>query len=98
MFIIRAYLHVQFVFMYNKKKEILSDRERKPMSNQKLVNLRIDFAFKQLFGTSGSEEILITFLNAMLKNSLESPIQSLQFEDPHLHRGTTRFNLTAKVA
>lgn len=86
MFIIRAYLHVQFVFMYNKKKEILSDRERKPMSNQKLVNLRIDFAFKQLFGTSGSEEILITFLNAMLKSSLESPIQSLQFEDPHLHR------------
>ncbi|AZR80739.1 ATPase [Bacillus thuringiensis] len=56
------------------------------MSNQSLVNLRIDFAFKQLFGTSGSEEILITFLNAMLKNSLESPIQSLQFEDPHLHR------------
>ncbi|MBG9615796.1 Rpn family recombination-promoting nuclease/putative transposase [Bacillus cereus] len=56
------------------------------MSNQSLVNLRIDFAFKQLFGTLGSEEILITFLNAMLKNSLESPIQSLQFEDPHLHR------------
>lgn len=51
-----------------------------------LVNLRIDFAFKQLFGTSGSEDILITFLNAMLKNSLESPIMSLQLEDPHLHR------------
>ncbi|MBJ8031864.1 Rpn family recombination-promoting nuclease/putative transposase [Bacillus cereus group sp. N21] len=55
------------------------------MSNQ-LVNLRIDFAFKQLFGTSGSEDILITFLNAMLKDSLESPIASLQLEDPHLHR------------
>lgn len=86
MLIIRACLHVQFVFMYNKEKEILSDRERKPMSNQKLVNLRIDFAFKQLFGTSGSEDILLTFLNAMLADSLESPIQSLQFEDPHLHR------------
>ena len=73
-------------------------RERKSMANPSLVNLRIDFAFKQLFGTSGSEEILITFLNAMLKDSLESPIQSLQFEDPHLNRGTTRFNLTAKVA
>ncbi|PEA01766.1 Rpn family recombination-promoting nuclease/putative transposase [Bacillus cereus] len=56
------------------------------MANPSLVNLRIDFAFKQLFGTSGSEEILITFLNAMLKDSLESPIQSLQFEDPHLNR------------
>ncbi|SFQ91061.1 conserved hypothetical protein (putative transposase or invertase) [Bacillus mycoides] len=56
------------------------------MSYQKLVNLRIDFAFKQLFGTSGSEDILIGFLNAMLADSLESPIHSLQFEDPHLHR------------
>ncbi|SFC85064.1 conserved hypothetical protein (putative transposase or invertase) [Bacillus sp. 491mf] len=55
------------------------------MSNQ-LVNLRIDFAFKQLFGTSGSEDILIAFLNAMLANSLEAPILSLQLEDPHLHR------------
>ncbi|MFP3410503.1 Rpn family recombination-promoting nuclease/putative transposase [Bacillus sp. SIMBA_074] len=54
--------------------------------SKKLVNLRIDFAFKQLFGTSGSEDILITFLNAMLQESLESPIASLQLEDPHLHR------------
>ncbi|CAM4415075.1 ATPase [Bacillus manliponensis] len=56
------------------------------MSNQQLVNLRIDFAFKQLFGTSGNEDILIAFLNAMLKDSLESPIVSLQLEDPRLHR------------
>ncbi|EEM57411.1 hypothetical protein bthur0007_46950 [Bacillus thuringiensis serovar monterrey BGSC 4AJ1] len=50
------------------------------------MNLRIDFAFKQLFGTNGSEDILIAFLNAMLQESLESPIASLQLEDPHLHR------------
>ncbi|MDA1855085.1 MULTISPECIES: Rpn family recombination-promoting nuclease/putative transposase [Bacillus] len=56
------------------------------MFNQQLVNLRIDFAFKQLFGTNGSEDILIAFLNAMLQESLESPIASLQLEDPHLHR------------
>ncbi|PGV04649.1 Rpn family recombination-promoting nuclease/putative transposase, partial [Bacillus cereus] len=56
------------------------------MTNQQLVNLRIDFAFKQLFGTSGNEDILIAFLNAILQNSLESPIVSLQLEDPHLHR------------
>ncbi|MGE6547675.1 Rpn family recombination-promoting nuclease/putative transposase [Bacillus mycoides] len=56
------------------------------MFNQQLVNLRIDFAFKQLFGTNGSEDILIAFLNAMLQDSLESPIASLQLEDPHLHR------------
>ncbi|MEK5250414.1 Rpn family recombination-promoting nuclease/putative transposase [Bacillus sp. FSL R9-9530] len=56
------------------------------MFNQQLVNLRIDFAFKQLFGTNGSEDILIAFLNAMLQESLESPIASLQLEDPHLYR------------
>ncbi|ALL21229.1 Rpn family recombination-promoting nuclease/putative transposase [Bacillus tropicus] len=56
------------------------------MFNQQLVNLRIDFAFKQLFGTNGSEDILIAFLTAMLQESLESPIASLQLEDPHLHR------------
>ncbi|MCI0768300.1 Rpn family recombination-promoting nuclease/putative transposase [Bacillus sp. TL12] len=52
----------------------------------KLVNLRIDFAFKQLFGTKGNEEILIGFLNAILAESLEAPISSLQLEDPHLHK------------
>ncbi len=56
------------------------------MFSQQLVNLRIDFAFKQLFGTNGSEDILIAFLNAMLQESLESSIASLQLEDPHLHR------------
>lgn len=33
----------------------------------KLVNLRIDFAFKQLFGTKGNEGILTGFLNAILE-------------------------------
>ncbi|MDM5186042.1 Rpn family recombination-promoting nuclease/putative transposase [Bacillus sp. DX4.1] len=55
------------------------------MSN-KLVNLRIDFAFKQLFGTKGNEEILIGLLNAILEESLDEPIVSLQLEDPHLHK------------
>ncbi|WP_243526698.1 Rpn family recombination-promoting nuclease/putative transposase [Bacillus pseudomycoides] len=52
----------------------------------KLVNLRIDFAFKQLFGTKGNEEILIGLLNAILEESLDEPIVSLQLEDPHLHK------------
>jgi predicted transposase/invertase (TIGR01784 family) len=50
----------------------------------KLVNLRIDFAFKQLFGTKGNEEILTGFLNAILEGSLDAPIVSLQLEDPIL--------------
>ncbi|AFH87027.1 Hypothetical Protein H9401_5642 (plasmid) [Bacillus anthracis str. H9401] len=65
--------------MYNKNKEILSDSESKPLSNQKLVNLRIDFAFKQLFGTSRREDILLTLLNAMLADSLKSSIRRSAF-------------------
>ncbi|MGG5741915.1 Rpn family recombination-promoting nuclease/putative transposase [Bacillus cereus group sp. IBL03679] len=50
------------------------------------VNLRIDFAFKQLFGTKGNEDILMSFLNAVLQKSLVSPITSLWLDDPHLHK------------
>ncbi|ANS51676.1 ATPase [Bacillus thuringiensis] len=50
------------------------------------VNLRIDFAFKQLFGTKGNEEILMRFLNEVLQKSLVSPITSVSLEDPHLHK------------
>ncbi|PGA90466.1 Rpn family recombination-promoting nuclease/putative transposase [Bacillus toyonensis] len=54
--------------------------------NQPLVNLRVDFAFKQLFGVQGQEELLISFLNAILHESLSTPIASLKIEDPHLHK------------
>ncbi|QDZ77334.1 Rpn family recombination-promoting nuclease/putative transposase [Bacillus cereus] len=54
------------------------------MSNR--VNLRIDFAFKQLFGTQGNEDILMGFLNAVLQKTLPSPIMSLTLEDPHIHK------------
>jgi predicted transposase/invertase (TIGR01784 family) len=54
--------------------------------NQPLVNLRVDFAFKQLFGTRGNEQILMQFLNVTLASSLSSSIQSLTIEDPHMHR------------
>ncbi|MHA4119329.1 Rpn family recombination-promoting nuclease/putative transposase [Bacillus cereus] len=54
--------------------------------NQPLVNLRVDFAFKQLFGTRGNEQILIQFLNVTLASSLSSPIRTLNIEDPHLQR------------
>ncbi|MEI5913516.1 Rpn family recombination-promoting nuclease/putative transposase [Bacillus albus] len=51
-----------------------------------LVNLRIDFAFKRLFGVEGNEDILIGFLNAVLQSSIDEEITSLHFDDPHLPR------------
>ncbi|HDR6248221.1 TPA: PD-(D/E)XK nuclease family transposase, partial [Bacillus cereus] len=50
------------------------------------VNLRVDFAFKQLFGAKGNEDILMGFLNAVLQKSLDSPITSVVLNDPHLHK------------
>ncbi len=79
---IRACLHMYHPFMYNERKAPYKMGRGKPTSNQKLANLRIDFAFKQLFSTSGNEGILRAFLNAMLQSSLKSPIVSLQLEDP----------------
>ncbi|MFF1994398.1 Rpn family recombination-promoting nuclease/putative transposase [Bacillus mycoides] len=51
-----------------------------------LVNLRIDFSFKRLFGVEGNEDILIGFLNAVLQSSIDEEITSLHFDDPHLPR------------
>lgn len=44
------------------------------MLQRNLVDLRIDFAFKQLFGSAGNERILIDFLNAMLKLPIKKRI------------------------
>ncbi|WP_429696173.1 PD-(D/E)XK nuclease family transposase [Bacillus mycoides] len=66
------------------------------MSNQSLVNLRIDFAFKQLFGTSGSEEILITFLNGIcckVRKSISSLMISI-FTKLHIQCVTFFINCT----
>ncbi|MCC2329227.1 Rpn family recombination-promoting nuclease/putative transposase, partial [Bacillus wiedmannii] len=56
------------------------------MYEKNLVNLRVDFAFKRLFGVEGNEDILIGFLNAVLQSSLDEEIISLHLDDPHLPR------------
>ncbi|MDZ3952308.1 Rpn family recombination-promoting nuclease/putative transposase [Bacillus thuringiensis] len=50
------------------------------------VNLRIDFAFKHLFGSKGNEDILKGFLNAVLQKSLVAPITSVSLDDRHLQK------------
>ncbi len=51
-----------------------------------LVNLRVDYAFKRLFGVEGNEDILIGFLNSVLQSSINEEITSLHLDDPHLPR------------
>lgn len=49
-----------------------------------LMDLKIDFAFKALFGSPGSEPILIAFLNAALKRSGGNAITSVDLINPEL--------------
>lgn len=43
-----------------------------------LMDLKVDFAFKQLFGKQGNEPILIAFLNATLKLPENERITSIE--------------------
>lgn len=49
----------------------------------RFINPKTDFAFKKIFGSSESKDILISFLNALVYNS-ESVIQDLEIFDPYL--------------
>ncbi|MDO8156032.1 Rpn family recombination-promoting nuclease/putative transposase [Bacillus toyonensis] len=53
--------------------------------NHKRIDLRVDFAFKAVFGTPGSEMILVAFLNALLRFPENQQIQTLQLVDTHLN-------------
>ncbi len=47
------------------------------------INPKIDYAFKKIFGSEQSHEILISFLNAMLYDGLDK-IQAIKILDPYL--------------
>ncbi|MEH7590072.1 PD-(D/E)XK nuclease family transposase [Priestia megaterium] len=52
----------------------------------KRLDLRVDFAFKSLFGTLENESILATFLNAALRFPDEKKIQTAQLLNPHFNK------------
>jgi len=47
------------------------------------INPKIDYAFKKIFSSEQSHEILISFLNAMLYDGLDK-IQAIKILDPYL--------------
>ena len=49
----------------------------------RFINPKIDFAFKKIFGSAQSNDILISFLNALLYEG-RSIIESLEILDPYL--------------
>ncbi|AWG44806.1 hypothetical protein BEH_25960 (plasmid) [Priestia filamentosa] len=52
----------------------------------KRLDLRVDFAFKSLFGTHGNESILAAFLNAALRLPEEKKITTVHLLDPHFNK------------
>ncbi|MCI0184910.1 Rpn family recombination-promoting nuclease/putative transposase [Sulfoacidibacillus ferrooxidans] len=50
-----------------------------PIYHNEPIDLMVDYAFKQLFGQARNKDLLMSFLNALLTNSLASPIISVQF-------------------
>ena len=46
------------------------------------INPKTDFAFKKIFGSEQSKDILISFLNAMLYDGQDT-IEDLQILDPY---------------
>ena len=53
--------------------------ERLPLS--KLVDLKIDYAFKQLFGSEKNKAITVVFLNAILKKTGRDNVKEVTFEN-----------------
>jgi len=53
---------------------------------RQLIDLKIDYAFKLIFGKTGNEPILIAFLNATLKLPLENQITNVTLLNPELNK------------
>ncbi len=51
-----------------------------------LINLKIDYAFKLIFGKEGNESILIAFLNAALRLPKEGQIAGITLLNPELNK------------
>lgn len=56
----------------------------KTIELERLLDLKVDFAFKQLFGSEKNKSITIVFLNAILQKTNRGTIKSIQFKNIEL--------------
>jgi len=57
---------------------------------RQLIDLKIDYAFKLIFGKQGNEPILIAFLNATLKLQYENQIKTVTLLNPEMNKEYNR--------
>ncbi|MBL0385307.1 PD-(D/E)XK nuclease family transposase [Tumebacillus sp. ITR2] len=53
---------------------------------EQLMDLKVDFAFKQIFGKVGNEAILIAFLNGVLNPPADNRIKFVEILNPEMNR------------
>ncbi|QFF97978.1 hypothetical protein PB01_03625 [Psychrobacillus glaciei] len=58
----------------------------KPVLLNGLLDLKVDYAFKQLFGSEKNKEITIVFLNSILKRTGADGIKDIKFENTEMGR------------
>lgn len=62
----------------------MNKRAMKRIYIKNLVDLKIDFAFKELFGSEKNKAITIIFLNAILKRTGRNSIKEVTFINPEI--------------
>ncbi|MDQ0218405.1 Rpn family recombination-promoting nuclease/putative transposase [Peribacillus cavernae] len=60
------------------------ERLLKRLPLNELIDLKIDFAFKQLFGSDSNKHMTIVFLNALLKRTGEEKIKEITYENSEI--------------
>src|SRR5699024_2941791 len=58
-----------------------SSKLLKRISLKRLMDLKVDYAFKQLFGNEKNKHITVVFLNAILQKTRRGPIRNISFEN-----------------
>lgn len=73
----------------------MHERIIKKIPIRDLMDLKVDFAFKQLFGSETNKEITIVFLNALLQKTNRSTAERARAhmtEAPHQKRHCPKLN------
>lgn len=59
----------------------MNKRALKRLPLSELVDLKIDYAFKQLFGSEKNKAITVVFLNAILKKTGRDNVKEVTFKN-----------------
>ena len=58
----------------------MSERAFRRIPLEKFIDLKVDYAFKQLFGNEKNKDITVVFLNAILKRTGRQAIKEIAFD------------------